>query len=152
MTAIDFPNSPTLNQEFTAGSRTWKWTGVVWEFLGAGSSGPTGPTGSTGPAGPMGPTGSTGPTGPTGADSTVTGPTGPTGPTGSTGPTGADSTVTGPTGPTGAQGELGPGVPVGGATGQVLAKSSSTDYDTGWTDINLEIIEDNLILSLMGAV
>jgi hypothetical protein len=127
MTAIDFPNSPTLNQEFTAGSRTWKWTGVVWEFLGAGSSGPTGPTGSTGPAGP-------------------------TGPTGSTGPTGADSTVTGPTGPTGAQGELGPGVPVGGATGQVLAKSSSADYDTGWTDINLEVIEDNLILALMGAI
>jgi hypothetical protein len=34
MTAIDFPDSPTLNQQFTVGSRTWKWTGVVWEFVG----------------------------------------------------------------------------------------------------------------------
>lgn len=30
MTAIDFPNSPTLNQEFTSGSRTWIWNGTVW--------------------------------------------------------------------------------------------------------------------------
>jgi hypothetical protein len=81
-----------------------------------------------------------------------TGPTGPTGLTGEIGPTGADSTVTGPTGPTGATGDAGPGVPVGGATGQVLAKSSSTDYDAGWTDINLETIEDNLILTLMNAI
>ena len=35
MTAIDFPNSPTLNEQFTVGSRTWKWTGTVWEFVGA---------------------------------------------------------------------------------------------------------------------
>jgi hypothetical protein len=34
----------------------------------------------------------------------------------------------GPTGPTG------PGVPVGGTSGQVLAKSSGTDYDTEWVD------------------
>ena len=74
---------------------------------------------------------------------------GPTGPAGPTGPTGADSTVIGPTGPTGA---TGPGVATGGTIGQVLTKSSSTNYDTEWTDINLEIIEDNLILTLMGAV
>lgn len=30
MAAIDFPNSPTLNQEFTANGRTWTWNGTVW--------------------------------------------------------------------------------------------------------------------------
>lgn len=31
--AIDFPNSPTLNQMFSASGRTWKWTGVRWEIV-----------------------------------------------------------------------------------------------------------------------
>lgn len=30
MAAIDFPNSPTLNQEFTSGDRTWIWDSVRW--------------------------------------------------------------------------------------------------------------------------
>lgn len=30
---IDFPNSPTLNEEFTSGNRTWKWNGEVWNIL-----------------------------------------------------------------------------------------------------------------------
>jgi hypothetical protein len=30
MAAIDFPNSPTVDQEFTAGDRTWIWDGSVW--------------------------------------------------------------------------------------------------------------------------
>jgi hypothetical protein len=47
------------------------------------------------------------------------------GPQGPQGPTGA----TGPQGPAGATGQ---GVPVGGATGQVLAKASGTNYDTQW--------------------
>jgi hypothetical protein len=38
----------------------------------------------------------------------------------------------GPAGPTGPQGPAGVGVPVGGTTGQVLAKTSATDYATGW--------------------
>lgn len=38
----------------------------------------------------------------------------------------------GPQGATGATGPAGPGVPVGGTTGQVLAKSSATDYATEW--------------------
>lgn len=29
--AIDFPPSPTLNQEYTFGSRTWIWNGSGWE-------------------------------------------------------------------------------------------------------------------------
>jgi hypothetical protein len=52
------------------------------------------------------------------------GPTGPAGPTGSAGPAGA----TGPTGPPGV------GIPTGGTTNQVLAKTSLTDYATGWAD------------------
>jgi hypothetical protein len=38
----------------------------------------------------------------------------------------------GAAGSTGATGPAGPGVPVGGATSQVLAKNSATDYDTHW--------------------
>jgi len=48
---------------------------------------------------------------------------------GTTGATGA----TGSTGSAGATGSTGQGVPVGGSSGQVLAKSSATDYDTTWS-------------------
>ena len=65
-----------------------------------------------------GPTGPSGPTGPTGPQSTVTGPTGPP--------------VTGPTGPTGPTGQ---GTPTGGTQNQILAKSSSFDYDASWTEV-----------------
>lgn len=39
----------------------------------------------------------------------------------------------GPQGPQGPTGATGAGVPVGGTTGQVLAKTSATDYATAWT-------------------
>ncbi len=90
---IDFPNTPTLNQQFTVGQTTWYWNGSVWRLLVA--EGVQGDLGPTGPTGPTGPQGNTGPV------STVPGPTGATGPTGPTGPL---STVPGPTGPTGPQG------------------------------------------------
>lgn len=51
------------------------------------------------------------------------GPQGPAGPAG--GPQG-------PAGPTGPTGPAGPGVPPGGTTGQVLTKTSATDYATAW--------------------
>jgi len=76
--AIDFPNSPSLNQVFTSGSTSWQWNGSRWNVVRI-ATGPTGPTGATGPTGSQGPTGPTGATGATGADSTVAGPTGPTG-------------------------------------------------------------------------
>jgi hypothetical protein len=38
MAAINFPDSPTVNDEFTVDGRTWKWTGTVWEFVGVGST------------------------------------------------------------------------------------------------------------------
>jgi len=37
---------------------------------------------------------------------------------------------------TASKGDTGVGVPIGGTTGQVLIKNSSTDYDTGWTTIS----------------
>lgn len=92
MPAIDFPNSPVLNELFTVGNQTWYWDGSVWRINEAqGETGPTGPIGPTGPTGPQGIQGFTGPTG-------SQGPTGPLGPTGSTGPTGPTGS-TGPTGP-----------------------------------------------------
>jgi hypothetical protein len=69
MTAIDFPNSPSVGNTHSAGGRTWIWTGSVWNAVETTSVG-----------------GATGPTGPTGPQSTVTGPTGATGATGPTGP------------------------------------------------------------------
>ena len=30
---IDFPNSPTLNDTFTVGDRTWTWDGTRWEAV-----------------------------------------------------------------------------------------------------------------------
>lgn len=130
-----------------------------WALLAqAGAQGPQGPvgpqgaTGATGSQGPQGATGATGPTGPAGADSTVPGPQGPAGATGATGaqgPQGATGAqgpkgdtgaqgiqgIQGPagtTGATGSQGPAGPGVPVGGTTGQLLTKTSATDYATAW--------------------
>lgn len=48
MPGINFPDNPTLNDEFTSGNRTWVWNGVAWEAYGTyiGATGPTGPTGS----------------------------------------------------------------------------------------------------------
>lgn len=51
---------------------------------------------------------------------------------GPTGPAGPAGTTPGPTGPTGPAGPSGPGLPAGGTTGQVLVKSSDTDYATTW--------------------
>lgn len=48
----------------------------------------------------------------------------------------ASLAAVGPQGPAGANGAPGQGVPVGGTTGQVLAKASGTDYDTAWVAAN----------------
>jgi hypothetical protein len=47
MAAIDFPNSPSVNDTHTVGDRTWKWNGSVWAVVRAVDLlvGPTGPTG-----------------------------------------------------------------------------------------------------------
>ena len=58
--AIDFPNSPTVNDTFTSGATTWSWDGTKWSLVVTELTGPTGPTGAVGDAGPTGPTGATG--------------------------------------------------------------------------------------------
>jgi hypothetical protein len=35
---ISFPASPTTNQTYTYGNRTYKWTGAAWEFVSSGGS------------------------------------------------------------------------------------------------------------------
>ena len=46
--AIDFPNSPTLNQVYTVGDTSWTYDGEKWLVSAAGL---VGPAGATGPAG-----------------------------------------------------------------------------------------------------
>lgn len=69
MAAIDFPNSPSVNDTHTVGDRTWKWNGSVWAVVRATDLlvGPTGATGAVGNTGATGTTGSTGTTGTTGS-------------------------------------------------------------------------------------
>ena len=81
MPAIDFPDSPSVNDTHTVGNRVWKWNGVVWEVVRSTVVGPTGATGAVGATGVTG-AGATGPTGPTGSN-------GANGNTGATGLTGA---------------------------------------------------------------
>lgn len=60
---------------------------------------------------------------------------GPPGPPGPQGPPGADGTVSfDELTPAQRESLRGEGVPAGGTTGQVLAKTSNTDYDTEWVD------------------
>jgi hypothetical protein len=71
MTAIDFPNSPSVNDTHTVGNRVWKWNGTVWEVVRSTVPYATGPTGDVGATGAVGQTGVTGATG-----SSITGNTG----------------------------------------------------------------------------
>lgn len=36
--ALDFPNSPSLNDTYTSSGRTWQWNGTVWEAVTTGIS------------------------------------------------------------------------------------------------------------------
>ena len=56
---IDFPNSPTVSQSFTAGGSTWIWDGIAWTLqrITTGAQGPQGEVGPQGPTGPTGPQG-----------------------------------------------------------------------------------------------
>lgn len=99
----------------TADGNLYTWTGSAWLDVGQ----IVGPQGATGPQGPQGIQG-------------VKGDTGDTGPQGIQGIQG----VKGDTGDTGPAGAAGVGVPVGGTTGQVLAKIDATNYNTQWITPN----------------
>ena len=98
-----------------------------------GMPGPKGEPGAQGLKGDKGDPGEQGPPGPKGpqgiqGDRGVPGEQGPQGPKGDKGDPGEQ----GPPGADGAQGEPGLGVPPGGATGQILAKTGNADYNTHW--------------------
>ena len=67
MAAFDFPNSPSLNDTYTANGVSFKWNGTVWQRISAstGAQGATGPTGAQGATGSGGSTGAQGATGST---------------------------------------------------------------------------------------
>ena len=71
--AIDFPSTPAVNQTYSSGGQTWKWSGVAWDLVVVPLTGPTGATGAQGTVGPTGPTGATGPIGLSGPFTTIKG-------------------------------------------------------------------------------
>ena len=99
----------------------------------------TGPTGSTGPQGPAGPTGAAGADGTDGADGdgftggSYSGVTGIVTFTSDDGIGFSTGDLRGAAGSDGSDGTDGQGVPAGGTTGQLLKKTSGTDYDTEWS-------------------
>jgi hypothetical protein len=133
--AVNFPNTPTLNEEFSAGDRTWLWNGVYWEAISTtvgytGSQGDLGFTGSAGTSGVDGTDGAVGFTGSAGAGFTGSqgevGFVGSQGNLGYTGSAGIDGVIgrdgyTGSLGYTGSQ-----GVGFTGSAGAGFTGSAST--------------------------
>jgi len=127
VSAIDFPNSPSVNDTHTVGNRVWKWNGATWDALRTTIPYATGATGATGEDGQFSVAATTAPSTPEEGDAWFDSASGdvfiyydgywveasnandgPTGPTGLTGVTGASVTGnTGPTGPTGSNGANG---------------------------------------------
>jgi hypothetical protein len=66
---------------------------------------------------------------------------------GSPGPTGLTG-AQGGQGEQGIQGDPGLGIPIGGSTGQILTKSSSTDYETSWSTNSVSNLSDTTISTL----
>ena len=72
MAAFDFPNSPSVNDTYSANGMTFTWNGTKWNRtspdVGAqGATGPTGAQGATGATGAQGATAAQGAQGATGA-------------------------------------------------------------------------------------
>ena len=126
MAAFDFPNSPSVNDTYSANGMTFTWNGTKWErtspSVGAqGATGSTGPTGSTGAQGATAAQGAQGATGSTGAQ-------GATGPTGAQGAAGAQG-ATGSGGSTGAQGATGSASLSNNADNRVITGGSGTNLN-----------------------
>jgi hypothetical protein len=126
MTAINFPDNPSVDDTYDVGDRRWRWDGSAWLSQ---TVLPVGPTGPEGPIGPTGPEGNftvsdIAPTGPTEGDAWYNSETGqmfvrydnfwvesngaivgPTGPAGANG-TFIQASTTGPTVGDGDNGDL----------------------------------------------
>ena len=74
MAAFDFPNSPSVNDTYSANGMTFTWNGTKWNRTSpdVGAQGATGPTGAQGATGATGAQGATGPTGSQGAAGSAT--------------------------------------------------------------------------------
>ena len=124
MAAFDFPNSPSVNDTYSANGSTYTWNGTKWVRTSPsiGAQGATGATGAQGAQGHQGATGSGGSTGSQGA----TGSTGAQGAQGHQGATGSGGS-TGAQGAQGHQGSTGSGGSTGaqGATGSTGAQGAA---------------------------
>lgn len=118
------PVGPTGPKGDTGDTGSQGIQGIQGPAGATGSTGPKGDTGNAGPQGIQGPTGATGPQGPAGADGV-----------------GADEVQIRTDTPTNSTVEIwidtdqdpsGGSVPTGGTTGQVLVKTSSTDFASSW--------------------
>ena len=137
--ALSFPNSPTLNQTYTLGARSWIWNGTSWNIVTttsivgyAGSYGYTGSTGDIGYTGSKGTDGIIGYNGSTGYTGSI-GITGYVGSIGYTGSKGIDGIV-GYNGSTGYTGSKGADGTFAGSTNQIVNitnTTSSTSTITG---------------------
>ncbi len=157
MAALNFPASPTLNDEYNANGATWRWNGTAWVRLGdPGAQGAQGSTGATGAQGAQGTAGAQGAVGAQGAQ----GSTGATGAQGSTGATGAQGSVgaqgtagaQGATGATGAQGAVGATGAQGaqgvqGSPGTLTLNEKSSNYTLVASD-NSKIISITAAISI----
>ena len=158
MAAFDFPNSPSVNDQYTANGVTFKWNGTIWQRISA-SSGAQGTTGSTGPTGAQGAAAgltisTSAPGSPSAGDmwwdsdsglfltyyndgnssQWVELNQGPKGAQGATGPTGAQ----GATGSTGAQGAAGAQGATGAAgSNATISSNSDNRIITGGSGTNL---------------
>jgi len=133
----------------TSASSSWEHLVTLLDITGPqgpqgiqGVDGPQGLKGDTGDDGIQGIPGIPGPQGEAGAQG-VQGAKGDKGDTGNQGPQGE-------VGPAGAQGAAGPGVATGGSTGQVLSKSSGTNYATQWSDVT-SLLPSSQITTLTSA-
>jgi hypothetical protein len=83
-----FPNSPSLNDTYTLGDKTWEWDGTMWRIKTTGAVGPQGNQGNQGNAGSAGSNGVQGPQGNQGNAGSA-GSNGVQGPQGNQGPSGS---------------------------------------------------------------
>jgi hypothetical protein len=111
MVSLNFPDSPALDELFTAHTKVqYQWNGSAW-FVVAAAEGIPGPQGPQGIQGLQGLQGEVGPKGDQGTQGEIgpAGPVGPAGAQGEVGPAGAQ----GEAGPAGADGATGPEGPQG---------------------------------------